>query len=57
MDRHLIKDGEIIEIKKSCPYIIQECCECGIRHKWDFTWKKQGLEIKIAEEHLTNQTS
>ena len=50
MERHLITNGETIEITKSCPYIVHECCKCGIRHKWEFVWKKKGLEIKITLE-------
>lgn len=55
LERYIINDGETIEITKSCPYIIHECCECGIRHKWEFIWKRQGLEIKITEEPLTSR--
>ena len=50
MDRHLITDGETIEITKSCPYIVHECCKCGLRHKWEFIWKKRGVDVKITEE-------
>ena len=50
MERYLIRQGETIGITKSCPYIIHECCNCGLRHKWEFTWKKQELEITITED-------
>lgn len=56
MERHLINEGETIEIKKSCPYIIHECCNCGFRHKWDFIWKKQGLDITISEDSPAQAT-
>lgn len=57
METHLITNGETIEITKSCSYIIHQCCKCGIRHKWEFIWTKQGVDIKITEEPLTSQSS
>jgi hypothetical protein len=40
-------DGDKFFIPKSLKYITEECCGCGLKHRYKLTLKKNGLWLEI----------